>query len=99
MRTRRQRKEKHYPQNQQYLQSVIEALKANPEKINIVKTNVADYQNQQYLKKGFLRALERMEWLFEANLTIDEFCQQILAEDYIGIRIRRYPLIFKGVIQ
>jgi hypothetical protein len=39
-----------------------------------------------------------MEWVFEANLSCDEICQQILADDYIGNRIRRYPLIFKGVL-
>ena len=95
---RSHRKEKSHAQNQHYLLSVIEKLKANPEKLAIVKSNVAEYKSQQYLKKGFVMALERMEWLFEANLSIDEFCQQILAEDYIGNRIRRYPLIFKGVI-
>lgn len=98
MTSRRHRKDKPHPQNQRYLLSVIEELKANPEKLEIVKYNVDEYQSQQYLKRGFLVALERMEWLFEANLSIDEFCQQILAEDYIGNRIRRYPLIFKGVL-
>ncbi|MEC8327181.1 MAG: hypothetical protein VX100_14025 [Pseudomonadota bacterium] len=94
----RPRKEKPHPQQQQYLKSVIAALQAEPEKLNIIKQNIAHYQSQAYLKRGFLRALERMEWLFEANLTIDEFCQQIMADDYIGNRIRRYPLIFKGVL-
>lgn len=98
MTSRRQRKHKPYAQNLQYLLSVINALRANPEKLAIVKHNVDEYQSQQYLKRGFLVALERMEWLFEANLSIDEFCQQILADDYIGNRIRRYPLIFKGVL-
>ncbi|KPV96259.1 hypothetical protein AN214_01605 [Pseudoalteromonas sp. P1-9] len=94
----RPRKEKQHPQQLQYLKAVIAALQADPEKLNIVKQNIAHYQNQAFLKRGFLRALERMEWLFEANLTIDEFCQQIMADDYIGNRIRRYPLIFKGVL-
>lgn len=98
MTSRRQRKHKPHAQNLQYLLSVINALRANPEKLAIVKHNVDEYQSQQYLKRGFLVALERMEWLFEANLSIDEFCQQILADDYIGNRIRRYPLIFKGVL-
>ncbi|WP_372768288.1 hypothetical protein [Pseudoalteromonas sp.] len=99
MTLRRHRKEKLHPKNQHYLLSVIEELKANPEKLAIVKHNVDEYQTQQYLKRGFLIALERMEWLFEADLSIDEFCQQILADDYIGNRIRKYPLIFKGVIE
>lgn len=94
----RLRKRNQHPHNQQYILSVITALKAEPEKIAIVKRNVVEYQHQQYLKKGFLLALERMEWLFEANLTIDEFCEQLVADDYIGNRIRRYPLIFKGVL-
>lgn len=89
---------KQNPKLVHYFVSVTEELRHHPKKLEIVRQNLAYYQSQSYLKSGFLKALERMEWVFEANLSIEQICQQIMADDYIGNRIRRYPLIFKGVL-
>ena len=54
---------------------------------------------QQFLKRGFLLAIERFDWVFEASNDVEQICAQILADDYIGKRLRRYPLLYKGVIE
>lgn len=86
------------PRNLAFFESVIDELKKHPEKKNIVKQNIQEYKQQIYLKRGFLKALERVEWVFDGNQDIDSICEQIMAHDYIGNRIRRYPLIFKNVL-
>jgi hypothetical protein len=98
MRQFRERRRKSHPTQTEFFITVTQELTAHPRKLDLVRSNIAYYQSQSYLKAGFLKALERMEWVFEANLSCDEICQQILADDYIGNRIRRYPLIFKGVL-
>jgi hypothetical protein len=45
-----------------------------------------------------LLAIERFDWVFEATNDVDQICEQIMADDYIGNRLRRYPLLFKGVV-
>ncbi|MBQ4833455.1 hypothetical protein J8L70_09415 [Pseudoalteromonas sp. MMG010] len=90
---------RHTPsKNQQFIQAVVAELKANPNKLKVIKSNLEHYRQQTHLKRGFLLAIERFDWVFDATQNIDEICQQILANDYIGNRLRRYPLLFKGVI-
>jgi hypothetical protein len=81
-----------------YIASVIEELNSHPEKLNIIKENCDRYKQQIYLKKGLLLAIERFEWVFEVDDDVERICVQIMADDYIGNRIRRYPLLFKGVL-
>ena len=73
-------------------------LQAHPEKLEIIRRNLNEYREQTHLKRGFLLAIERFDWVFEASNDVNFICQQILADDYIGNRLRRYPLLFKGVI-
>ena len=85
--------------NLQFINQVIAQLKAEPEKLQLIKNNLAYYRAQTHLKRGFLLAIERFDWVFEATDNIDEICDQIMADDYIGNRLRRYPLLFKGVVE
>lgn len=85
--------------NLQFINQVIVQLKAEPKKLQLIKNNLAYYRAQTHLKRGFLLAIERFDWVFEATDNIDEICAQIMADDYIGNRLRRYPLLFKGVVQ
>ncbi|MDN3487866.1 hypothetical protein [Pseudoalteromonas sp. APC 3694] len=85
--------------NLQFINRVIAQLKAEPEKLQLIKNNLAYYRAQTHLKRGFLLAIERFDWVFEATDNIDEICDQIMADDYIGNRLRRYPLLFKGVVE
>ena len=85
--------------NLQFIHQVIVQLKAEPEKLQLIKNNLAYYREQTHLKRGFLLAIERFDWVFEATDNIDEICEQIMADDYIGNRLRRYPLLFKGVVE
>ena len=85
--------------NLQFIHQVIAQLKAEPEKLQLIKNNLAHYREQTHLKRGFLLAIERFDWVFEATDNIDEICEQIMADDYIGNRLRRYPLLFKGVVE
>ncbi|CAD2223673.1 conserved hypothetical protein [Pseudoalteromonas sp. 3J6] len=85
--------------NLQFIHQVIAQLKAEPEKLQLIKNNLAYYREQTHLKRGFLLAIERFDWVFEATDNIDEICEQIMADDYIGNRLRRYPLLFKGVVE
>lgn len=82
-----------------FINSVVSELKNNPSKLQIIRGNLDYYRQQRFLKRGFLLAIERFDWVFEATDNIDEICAQILAQDYIGQRLRRYPLLFKGVIE
>ena len=85
--------------NLQFINQVIAQLKSEPEKLQLIKNNLAYYRAQTHLKRGFLLAIERFDWVFEATDNIDEICEQIMADDYIGNRLRRYPLLFKGVVE
>ncbi|MBH0011804.1 hypothetical protein I6F48_04740 [Pseudoalteromonas sp. SWYJ118] len=84
--------------NTTFINQVVEELRADPSKVSIIQENLEQYRAQTHLKRGFLLAIERFDWVFEASKDIDFICQQILADDYIGNRLRRYPLLFKGVI-
>ena len=77
----------------------INELKNNPDKLDIIRDNLSYYREQQFLKRGFLLAIERFDWVFEASNDVDQICAQILADDYIGKRLRRYPLLYKGVLE
>ncbi|MBD1583880.1 hypothetical protein [Pseudoalteromonas sp. S16_S37] len=81
----------------QFIYAALEELKANPHKLDIVKSNCNAFKQQPFLKKGLLLAVERFEWVFEVDDNIERIIAQVLADDYIGKRIRRYPLLFKGV--
>ncbi|KPH62499.1 hypothetical protein ADS77_12420 [Pseudoalteromonas porphyrae] len=80
-----------------FINHVIERLREDPSKLNIIRKNLDEYRQQRFLKRGFLLAIERFDWVFEASNNVDDICEQILADDYIGNRLRRYPLLFKGV--
>lgn len=95
MRRRAKPESKH---QQAYIEQVITALKNDPSKLNIIHKNLAYYREQQFLKKGFLLAIERFDWVFEAHKNVDDICAQIMADDYIGKLLRRYPLLYKGVL-
>lgn len=81
-----------------FINQVVDILKADPSKLNIIRRNLDEYRQQQFLKRGFLLAIERFDWVFEATNDVDQICEQIMADDYIGNRLRRYPLLFKGVV-
>ncbi|KTF16750.1 hypothetical protein [Pseudoalteromonas sp. H105] len=81
-----------------FIHQVIENLKADPRKLDTIRRNLDEYRQQQFLKRGFLLAIERFDWVFEATNDVDQICEQIMADDYIGNRLRRYPLLFKGVV-
>ncbi|WP_404343865.1 hypothetical protein [Pseudoalteromonas mariniglutinosa] len=85
-------------QQQAYIATVVAALKHDPSKLAIIRHNLAYYRQQTFLKKGFLLAIERFDWVFAACNDVDEICAQICADDYIGKRLRRYPLLYKGVL-
>ncbi|MGO2181881.1 MULTISPECIES: hypothetical protein [Pseudoalteromonas] len=84
--------------NTSFITQVIIELEANPNKLEIIRHNLAYYRTQTHLKKGFLLAIERFDWVFAACNNVDEICAQIMADDYIGNRLRRYPLLFKGIL-
>ncbi|CAM3782302.1 MULTISPECIES: hypothetical protein [Pseudoalteromonas] len=86
-------------QHSLFIAHVVQQLRAQPSKVNIIKRNLEEYRQQRFLKRGFLTAIERFDWVFEASDNIEDICQQILADDYIGKRLRRYPLLFKGIVK
>ncbi|WP_199886185.1 hypothetical protein [Pseudoalteromonas sp. T1lg23B] len=81
-----------------FIIAALNELKAHPNKLAILKQNCQLYKQQAHLKRGLLKAIERFEWVFEVDDDIDRIIEQILAQDYIGNRIRRYPLLFKGIV-
>ena len=83
---------------QKRMERVVAELKQHPHKVGIIKENLAYYRQQPYLKRGFLTAIERFDWVFACDQSIDALCDQLLSDDYIGKRLRRYPLLFKGVL-
>ncbi|WP_372760522.1 hypothetical protein [Pseudoalteromonas sp.] len=92
----RKRRTNHYDSH--FIAAVIAELKAQPHKVAIIRANLAYYRTQNHLKRGFLLAIERFDWVFAACHDVDEMCAQIMADDYIGQRLRRYPLLYKGVL-
>ncbi|WP_419148819.1 hypothetical protein [Pseudoalteromonas 'SMAR'] len=85
-------------QTRHYIDRVITELLQQPHKLSIIKANCEYYRQQSYLKRGFLLAIERFDWVFAVDDDVERICQQILADDYIGKRLRRYPLLYKGVL-
>ncbi|MEJ6474724.1 hypothetical protein [Pseudoalteromonas piscicida] len=85
-------------QTRAYIEKVVATLRAEPSKLNIIKQNCENYRQQSFLKRGFLLAIERFDWVFAVDNDVERIVQQILADDYIGKRLRRYPLLFKGVL-
>ncbi|AUJ71988.1 hypothetical protein [Pseudoalteromonas sp. NC201] len=85
-------------QTRAYVSKVVEALRGNPSKLKIIKQNCDEFRQQRFLKRGLLLAIERFDWVFAVDDDVERICQQILADDYIGKRLRRYPLLFKGVL-
>ncbi|MFY8275187.1 hypothetical protein AAEU32_13760 [Pseudoalteromonas sp. SSDWG2] len=83
---------------QQYIEKVVDALRNDPTKLSIIRANLQHYRQQPFLKRGFLTAIERFDWVFAAHQDVEQICSQILSDDYIGKRLRRYPLLFKGVL-
>lgn len=82
-----------------FINQVINELKNDSSKLDIIRDNLSYYREQQFLKRGFLLAIERFDWVFEATNDVEQICAQILADDYIGKRLRRYPLLYKGVLE
>ncbi|MBB1368892.1 hypothetical protein H5154_21370 [Pseudoalteromonas sp. SR44-5] len=85
-------------QHTDFIAKVVQQLRDDESKLAIIKGNLEEYRQQRFLKRGFLTAIERFDWVFEASDDIEDICQQILADDYIGQRLRRYPLLFKGIL-
>ncbi|MFK3863276.1 hypothetical protein [Pseudoalteromonas rhizosphaerae] len=85
-------------QHTDFIAKVVQQLRDDESKLAIIKSNLEEYRQQRFLKRGFLTAIERFDWVFEASDNIEDICQQILADDYIGQRLRRYPLLFKGIL-
>lgn len=88
-----------YNQHGAFIDKVVQQLRADPSKLNIIKRNLTEYRQQRFLKRGFLLAIERFDWVFAASHDINDVCEQILADDYIGKRLRRFPLLFQGIIK
>lgn len=84
-------------QNQSYIEQAVANLKQNPAKLRILRENCELLAQQYSMNKGLLRAIERVEWVFCVDDDIERICKQILDNDYIGNKIRRYPLLFKGI--
>lgn len=83
--------------NQRYIEDAVNNLKRDPAKLSVLRNNCALLASQYSLNKGLLRAIERIEWVFCIDNDVDRICAQILSNDYIGNKIRRYPLLFKGI--
>lgn len=84
-------------QHMAYFEQVFAELRLHPEKIAIVRHNIAEFQAQPYLKKGLHTAIDRLLLVFEDDDDIERLYRQVMSDD-IGQRVRRYPLIFKGLI-
>ena len=80
-----------------YFEQVFVELRRHPEKIAIVRHNIAEFQAQPFLKKGLHTAIDRLLLVFEDNDDIELLYRLVMSED-VGQRVRRYPLIFKGII-
>ena len=72
-----------------FINNVVAELKSQPNKLAIIRKNLDEYRKQQFLKRGFLLAIERFDWVFEATNDVEQICNQILADDYIGNRLMR----------
>ncbi|WP_351077107.1 hypothetical protein [Shewanella sp. CAL98-MNA-CIBAN-0140] len=97
----RQRRSNHTTpaQHMTYFEQVFAELRRHPEKIAIVRYNIAQFQAQPYLKKGLHTAIDRLLLVFEDDNDIELLYRQVMSDDNIALRVRRYPLIFKGIIK
>ena len=47
--------------NTNFINQVVEELKADPSKVSIIQDNLEQYRAQTHLKRGFLLAIERFD--------------------------------------
>ncbi|KZN69333.1 hypothetical protein [Pseudoalteromonas luteoviolacea] len=99
MRNTKRRPKRDNKTSEDYIYRVLAELQSHPNKLATLHDNCEFYQQQQFLKKGFQRAIEHMQWVLAVDKDVNRICTQIMADDYIGIRLRKYPLLFKGIIQ
>ena len=81
-----------------YLQQVFAELHRQPEKLQLIAQNMQHYKQQIYLKRGFLKAIERLEWIFDEQPSVELVEELVFEDSYSGQRLRSYPLLFKGII-
>ncbi len=96
-RQRRPRKRDEASVNLAYLSRVFEELARQPGKIAQVRANLDEYRQQRFLPRGFIRAIERCEWVLDLGEDIELLQRAVFEDSDTGRRLRQYPLLFKGI--
>ncbi|WP_028116743.1 hypothetical protein [Ferrimonas senticii] len=86
------------PREQHYFTQVFARLRAEPKCWQQVVDNYQYFLTRAHLSRSNQRALRDLGWLIEANCSIAEVEQAVLAETRSGQRLRRFPLLFRGLL-
>ncbi|RUO32015.1 hypothetical protein CWE12_03235 [Aliidiomarina sedimenti] len=80
-----------------YFERALDQLQQAPERLAIVKANLAHYERQSHLPKSAKAAIKRFQYLLSVTEDPLEMRRWILEDSYEGRKFRQLPLLLKGV--
>ncbi|TKB54209.1 hypothetical protein [Ferrimonas aestuarii] len=97
----RRQKARNYALSQQerdFCTQIISAIEQDPTRLSIVAENLAHYRKMQFLSRGKLRTLDELGWALEVENSLDAIKTMLLSPTRSGQRLRRFPLLFRNVL-
>ncbi|RUO23266.1 hypothetical protein CWE08_01025 [Aliidiomarina iranensis] len=94
---RPQRERKPKPENLSYFEQAFSCLKQAPERIEILRENLAHYQQKKHLPKSAKAAITRFEYLLAVTEDPEEMERRVMEDSYEGRKFRQMPLLLKGL--
>lgn len=85
------------PSTQAYIQRALDCLQADPQKIAVIRGNVAHYETQTHLPKSARNALKRFQYVLAVTDDPQEIARWILDDTEEGRKFRQFPLLLRGL--
>lgn len=80
-----------------YFRDVFAALRAHPERVERIVTNLHYYQQQRHLPKSAYAAIQRFEYILDVTRDVDDIERWVMEDSYEGRKCRQLPLLLKGI--
>lgn len=68
-----------------------------PERVEVIRENLAYYEQQQHLPNSAKAAIKRFQYLLAVTNNPEEMERWVMEDSYEGRKFRQLPLLFKGV--
>ncbi|RUO35979.1 hypothetical protein CWE13_10580 [Aliidiomarina shirensis] len=80
-----------------YFEQAFTCLKEMPERVAVLRANLAYYQQKKHLPKAAKAAITRFEYLLAVTEDPEEMERRVMEDSYEGRKFRQMPLLLKGV--